>query len=195
MLALTRCAGEEIVFEESRMRRIETWRQPSCQNRTSRPGTGAGRTTVLLEPHPSTRPEAPSMRRVLVADPCADTVESTTWLLRLWGHDVRGAESGPEVLEVARSYQPDAVLMEIGLPGMDGYEVARRLRRQEELPHLLLVAITGYGNERYRRRAWDAGFDHFLVKPADPEVVRELLATSKVRELQAVKRRYQTQLC
>ena len=195
MLVLSRYAGEEIVIEERLMRRIETCRQPSCHNRTSWPGTGARRTTVFLESQPSTRPEVPSRRRVLVADPCADTVESTALLLRLRGHDVRGAESGPEVLEVARSYQPDAVRREIGLPGMDGYEAARRLRREEELPHLLLVAITGYGNERYRRRAWHAGFDHFLVKPADPEVVRELLATSKVRELQAVKRRYQTQLC
>jgi CheY-like chemotaxis protein len=131
------------------------------------------------------------MRRILVTDPCADTLESTACLLRLWGHDVRGANTGPEALAVACTYQPDSVLMEIGLPGMDGYEVARRLRRQEGLPQLLLVAITGYGNERYRRRAWDAGFDRFLVKPVDPDVLREFLASSKVCEPRVVKRRCQ----
>jgi CheY-like chemotaxis protein len=81
--------------------------------------------------------------------------------------------------------------MEMGLPGVDGYEVARRLRRQEGLPQLLLIAITGYGNERYRRGAWDAGFDRFLVKPVDPDVLRELLASSKVCEPRVVRRRCQ----
>jgi CheY-like chemotaxis protein len=122
----------------------------------------------------------PSTRRVLVADPCPDTVESTVWLLRLWGHEVRGAQSGPKVLEAVRSYHPDTVLLEIGLPEIDGYEVVRRLRQHEGVPHLLLVAVTGYGSDQFRRRAWDVGFDQFLVKPADPELLRELLATTPV---------------
>jgi CheY-like chemotaxis protein len=136
-----------------------------------------------------------TMRRVLLADPCPDTVESTACILRLWGHDVRGTESGPEALEVARTYRPDVVLMEIGLPGMDGYEVAEQLRKQEGIPHPLLVAVTGYGNEQYRQRAREAGFDCFLVKPVDPDVLRKLLATSQVRKPRTVERCYQTQLC
>lgn len=127
---------------------------------------------------PSTGPATSATRRVLVADPCTDTVESTAWLLRMWGHEMRGAGSGPEALEVARAYRPDAVLMEIGLPGLDGCEVARRLRRQGARPALLLVAVTGYGDERNRRRSREAGFDLHLVKPVDPEVLQGLLAAS-----------------
>jgi two-component system CheB/CheR fusion protein len=96
----------------------------------------------------------------------------------MWGHEVRGAGSGPEALEVARAYRPDAVLMEIGLPGLDGCEVARRLRRRRARPALLLVAVTGYGDERNRRRSREAGFDLHLVKPVDPEVLQGLLAAS-----------------
>jgi two-component system CheB/CheR fusion protein len=114
----------------------------------------------------------------LVADRCTDTVESTAWLLRLWGHHVRGAASGAEALEVARAYRPDVVLMEVGLPGLDGCEVARRLRQQGARPELLLVAVTGYGDEKSRRRSREAGFDLHLLKPVDPEVLHGLLAAS-----------------
>jgi CheY-like chemotaxis protein len=115
---------------------------------------------------------------VLVADPCADTVESTALLLRLWGHDVRGAASGQAALELARAYRPDAILMEVGLPGLDGFEVARRLRQPGADPELLLVAVTGYGDEKNRRRSREVGFDCHLVKPVEPEVLQSLLATS-----------------
>lgn len=127
-------------------------------------------------PPPSARPGLARARRVLVADPQADTVESTALLLRLWGHDVRCASSGPEALKAALAYRPDAVLMEMGLPEMDGCEVARRLRRREGAPQALLVAVTGYGGERHRRITREAGFDLHLVKPACPETLRELLA-------------------
>lgn len=115
-------------------------------------------------------------RRVLVADPCPDTVETTAWLLRLWGHDVRGAATGPDVLALARAYRPDAVLMEVALPGLSGFEVARRLRRPGADPRPLLVAVTGYGDETNRRRAREAGFDYHLLKPVEIPVLRALLA-------------------
>src|SRR4051812_5348725 len=130
-------------------------------------------------PPPAARPGPATVRRVLVADPHADTVESTALLLRLWGHDVRCASSGTEALEAALTYRPDAVLMEMGLPGMDGCEVARRLRRREGAPQALLVAVTGYGGERHRRLTREAGFDLHLVKPACPYALRELLAACK----------------
>jgi two-component system CheB/CheR fusion protein len=117
-------------------------------------------------------------RRVLIADPCADTVESTTWLLRLWGHDARGVETGRDVLEAARAYRPDTVLMEIALPGLDGCEAARRLRQQHGGPDVLLVAVTGYGDENSRRRSREAGFDWHLVKPVAPALLQSLLATN-----------------
>jgi two-component system CheB/CheR fusion protein len=116
---------------------------------------------------------------VLIADPCADTVESAAWLLRLWGHDVRGVGTGREVLEAAPAYRPDAVLMEIALPGLDGCEVARRLRRQRGGPDVLLVAVTGYGDENTRRRLREAGFDWHLTKPVEPELLQSLLATNR----------------
>jgi two-component system CheB/CheR fusion protein len=113
-----------------------------------------------------------------VADPHADTVESTALLLRLWGHDVRCARSGPEALQVALAYRPDTILMEMGLPEMDGCEVARRVRRREGPAQPLLLAVTGYGGERHRRLTQEAGFDLHLVKPVCPEALRELLTTS-----------------
>ncbi len=134
---------------------------------------------IRREVTPPTGPARGAPRRVLLADPCGDTVESTALLLRLWGHDVRGADSGPAALEAARAFRPDAVLMEVALPGLDGFEVARQLRRSGDVPGLLLVAVTGYGDEQSRRQCREAGFDCRLVKPADPEAVRELLATSQ----------------
>lgn len=131
-----------------------------------------------LRPITPAEPPAPLARRVLLADPCRDTVESTAWLLRLWGYDVRGVRAGREVLEVARAYRPDAILMEIALPGLDGYEVARRLRQQVVGPKMLLAAITGYGGQQHRHRSREAGFDCHLVKPVEPEVLQNLLATN-----------------
>jgi two-component system, chemotaxis family, CheB/CheR fusion protein len=137
------------------------------------------RTVCPSEVIPSKRPATGAPKRILLADPCRDTVESTAWLLRLWGYDVQGAGTGPETLEVALAYRPEVVLMELGLPGLDGCQVARRLRQQGTHPELLLVAVTGYGDEKNRRRSREAGFDCHLVKPVDPEVLQGLLATSR----------------
>ena len=92
---------------------------------------------------------------------------------------MQGVGSGPETLEMALAYRPEVVLMELGLTGLDGCQVARRLRQQGVHRELLLVAITGYGDEKNRRRAWEAGFDCHLLKPVEPEVLRDLLATSR----------------
>jgi CheY-like chemotaxis protein len=123
-------------------------------------------------------PVRAAMRRVLIADPCADTVESTAWLLRAWGYDARGAASGSEALEVAEAYRPDTIIMELGLPELDGCKVARWLRQQGSDLEVFLVAVTGYGDEKNRRRCLDAGFDCHLVKPVEPYVLQNLLATS-----------------
>jgi two-component system CheB/CheR fusion protein len=115
--------------------------------------------------------------RVLVVDRCPDNAASTAYLLRLWGHSVQVAHDGPAALEAARSLRPDVVLMEIALPGLDGCAVARLLRQPEQVPQVLLVAVTGYGGQAYRRRCQAAGFDHYLLKPVDPEHLRSLLGT------------------
>jgi CheY-like chemotaxis protein len=97
-------------------------------------------------------------------------------LLRLDRHDVRTACDGPAALEAVRSWQPEVVLLDIGLPGMDGYELASRMSRMAQTRGALLVAITGYGREVDRRRGREAGFHHYLVKPLNPGVLEGVLA-------------------
>jgi CheY-like chemotaxis protein len=107
-------------------------------------------------------------RRVLLVDDNKDAAEMLAELLRTEGHEVRLVHDGREVLGEAQSFGPDVVLLDIGLPGLDGYEVARRLRAHPALGALRLVAVTGYGQESDRERTREAGFDHHLVKPVDP---------------------------
>jgi PAS domain S-box-containing protein len=118
-------------------------------------------------------------RRVLVVDDNVDAAESIALLVRLWGHEVHISHTGPEALRAAEEYQPDIVMLDIGLPGMNGYEVARRLRQQPHFQHTILAAITGYGQEDDRRRSAEAGFDHHLTKPVEPEALEKLLEERK----------------
>jgi two-component system CheB/CheR fusion protein len=97
--------------------------------------------------------------------------------LRLGGHEVHLAHDGLSALEVVRGFPLDVVLLDIGLPELDGYEVARRLRQDPQTRDLLLIAVTGYGQPEDIERARQAGFDHHLVKPADPAAVLALLAS------------------
>ena len=111
--------------------------------------------------------------RVLVVDGYPDAADSTALLLRLWGYDVQVAYTGPAALDIAPVYLPDIVLTELCLPGADGFRLARRLRGQA-----VLVALTGLGPEPYRRRAREEGFSHYLVKPVEPQQLREVLKLS-----------------
>jgi signal transduction histidine kinase/CheY-like chemotaxis protein len=124
-------------------------------------------------------PLSPS-RGVLIIDDDRDAVETLSELLELWGHRVWMAREGVKGIEAARAHGPDAVLLDIGMPGMDGYEVARRLRADPRTQDLLLVALTGYGSQQDRKRSREAGFDRHLVKPVDPEDLRRLLLTARV---------------
>jgi PAS domain S-box-containing protein len=117
-----------------------------------------------------------SGRRVLVVDDNRDSAASIALLLQLWGHEVREAHDGPDALTLARQFQPEIVLLDIGLPGENGLEVAGRLRREPGLEQTVLVAMTGYGQEEDRRRSQAAGFQHHLVKPLEPEGLERLLA-------------------
>lgn len=117
-------------------------------------------------------------RRVLVIDDDRDAAESMTVLLELWGHEVRIAYSGQEAVDMASAQAPDAVLLDIGLPGMNGYEVARRLRALPGCAKVMLVAVTGYGQEEDRRRSRESGFDHHLTKPVEPAALQGLLASA-----------------
>jgi len=113
--------------------------------------------------------------RVLVVDDNVDAAESIAMLISLAGHEVRSVHDAQDALDAAQSFQPHLVLLDIGLPGMDGYEVARRLRSQQALEGLRLVAVTGYGQQSDRERVLEAGFDQHLVKPVEPEALQSLL--------------------
>jgi CheY-like chemotaxis protein len=115
-------------------------------------------------------------RRLLVVDDNQDAAESLAALLRLLGHDVRTAPDGQIALEVAAAHHPEVVLLDLGLPGMNGWEVCRRLRRQVGLKGALVVALTGYGQEEDRRHSREVGFNAHLVKPVDLAALQELLA-------------------
>jgi PAS domain S-box-containing protein len=113
--------------------------------------------------------------RVLLVEDNLDAADSLSALLEVMGHRVRVAHDGPRALEIARTRRPDLMLVDIGLPGMDGYEVARAVRREPRLREVVLVALTGYGREEDRERALAAGFDRHLVKPVEPGTLRELV--------------------
>ncbi len=116
-----------------------------------------------------------SSLRVLVVDDVHELADTLAMLLRLWGHEVTVCYDGPSALEAATAYPPDVVLLDVGLPGMDGCELARRLRLVPELDKCRLVAITGHGSLADRRRCEDAGINSHFVKPLDPAYLRQLL--------------------
>ena len=152
-------------------------------------GLGQGSEFVVRLPAraaiPSERPGAPFEPlaatpargvRVLVVEDNVDAAESLAALLRLWNHDVQVVHDGLAAIEAAREQRPEVVLLDIGLPGLDGYQVARRLREDLGLDHALLVAMTGYGQPEDRRRSREAGIQHHFVKPVEPDVLRSLLS-------------------
>ncbi|QEL14918.1 PAS domain S-box protein [Limnoglobus roseus] len=150
------------------------------------PGPGRGSTFVVrlpladaATPLPSTGPpeETPAAARlrVLVVDDNVDAAVSLAMLLEMKGHEVRVAHDGPDALRVLGSYRPRLVVLDIGLPGMTGYEVARRIRASTELEGVALAALTGWGQDEDRRRSRAAGFDYHLTKPADPGEIDRIL--------------------
>jgi PAS domain S-box-containing protein len=120
-----------------------------------------------------------SGHRLLVVDDNTDAADSLAMLLRLQGHEVRVAHDGPSALTLVKGYRPELVFLDIGMPGMDGYEVARRLRQQPGFENVRLAALTGWGQQEDRRKSKEAGFDHHLVKPIEPTALDGLLAHLK----------------
>jgi CheY-like chemotaxis protein len=114
-------------------------------------------------------------RRVLVVEDSPDARQSLRMLLELAGHEVETSEDGPSGLAKLGAFRPDVALIDVGLPGMDGYAVARELRRRPETRAIRLVAVTGYGQAEDRRRALAAGFDQHVTKPVDAGMLDELL--------------------
>jgi CheY-like chemotaxis protein len=120
-------------------------------------------------------PPTSTVRRLLVVDDSPDAALMLSMLLQLMGHDVRVAHDGPSALEMAESFKPMMVFLDIGMPGMDGCEVAVRMRKLPGLESAVLAALTGWGQEEDRERTSQAGFDLHLVKPLDPKVLEGIL--------------------
>ena len=118
--------------------------------------------------------------RVLVVDDNVDTVLGLSLLLKAQGHDVQTAYSGHDVVRIAAEFHPQVIMLDIGLPGLNGYEVAKTIRAQPDGKNILLIALTGYGQDSDRRTSTEAGFDHHLVKPAKFEQLLQILASVKV---------------
>jgi CheY-like chemotaxis protein len=115
------------------------------------------------------------MLRVLIVDDCRDGADTLGALLRLWGHDVQVAYDGPAALRLAEDFRPEALLLDIGLPGMDGCSLARQLRDQPPFREALVIAISGYTDAVHRARGDEAGFDHYLIKPMEPAALQVML--------------------
>jgi two-component system CheB/CheR fusion protein len=113
--------------------------------------------------------------RILIIDDNRDLVGGLARLLKRLGHEIEAAYDGPSGVEAARTYRPEVILLDIGLPGMDGYEVARTLRGEEGMSETRIIAITGYGHEEDHRRSREAGMDYHLVKPVDIRTLSELI--------------------
>ena len=146
------------------------------QFRVLLPCLGEDEAAPVAEQDGAQLPAAGVARRILVVDDNVDVVETTTMLLSLSGHQVRSAKDGLQALHVATEFRPDVVLLDIGLPLMDGYEVARRLRLAPQTAGALLIALTGYGQQGDRQRGKEAGFDGHMLKPVDPHALARMIA-------------------
>jgi PAS domain S-box-containing protein len=169
--------------------RLVTLHGGSVEAKSEGPGLGSEFTirlpllTAEEAPRPRSGPQrverrSDVSRRVLVVDDNQDATETLELLLQLWGHEVRIAYDGEGALAQVAELRPDIVLLDIGLPGMSGYEVARRMRALPECRDVMLVAVTGYGQDSDRRQSQEAGFDHHLVKPVQPGTLRDLIASA-----------------
>jgi signal transduction histidine kinase/CheY-like chemotaxis protein len=156
----------------------------------SSPGTGRGSTFKVFlpladspppePPHESSMNVAPTYRaRVLVADDNRDAADTLSAILELDGHEVRTAYDGVQALKIAEQFAPQIALLDIGMPHLDGYQTARRIRDQSWGSSILLVALTGWGQEQDRRQATEAGFNYHLVKPGDPQTIGALIEQIK----------------
>jgi CheY-like chemotaxis protein len=167
-------------------RRLVELHGGSIEAKSQGPGTGS-EFIVRLPLAKGSRPRSQkpkledqkaSCKRILVIDDNHDSADSLGKLLGLMGNEVRTAYDGLEAVEAAAEFQPDVILLDIGLPSLNGYDAARRIRQQSRSAEPVLIALTGLGQEQDRLLSQEAGFDHHLVKPVDPDVLLGLLASA-----------------
>ncbi len=130
-------------------------------------------TTIDGAPGESTQP-----RRILLVDDSVDAAEAMSMLLETVGHEVRVMHDGPSALAIVDDFAPEVVILDIGLPGMSGFDVARELRTRAVTKTALLIALTGYGADSDKQATRDEGFDHHLVKPVSFTAIETVIATS-----------------
>jgi signal transduction histidine kinase/ActR/RegA family two-component response regulator len=171
---LTEMHGGTVGAESSGHGSVFTVRLPRAGGRgADEPRRGA---SAASGPAPREEP-----LRVLVVDDNADSVGMLLMLIELQGHKAMGAQTGVDALSAAASFRPHVVFLDIGLPGLDGYEVARELRQRPDGPRMILAALTGWGSEDDKQRTHQAGFNHHLTKPVDPAVIEQILAEAAER--------------
>ena len=163
----------------------------SVEAHSDGPGSGS-QFRIVLPSISAVQPELPAApaitssdvygRRVLVVDDNIDAAESTAAFLRLEGHEVKTVCDGNEALASVRVFAPHVIVLDIGLPGIDGYAVARQLRERGDTSHALLIAVTGYGQKEDKQRAVDSGFDYHFVKPTDPREIQRAIEHGRPAE-------------
>jgi CheY-like chemotaxis protein len=129
-----------------------------------------------MSPHNGVGPAETTRLRVLVADDVRDAADSLCLLLRAWGYEPLAAYDGPSALRAAPTFRPDVFILDLAMPGLDGLELARRLRAAPEFARALLIALSGYAKGQDAEAARAAGFDHHLAKPAEADELHRLLA-------------------
>ena len=164
-----RTVARETDRRAARRHRDRAERGPRPRQRVRRPPAGHRGPRGRIPAKAGPQAAAPARRKILVVDDNADAAESLAALLSINGHETRMAHDGPEALQQAERFHPDVVFLDIGMPTLDGHETAKLIRRQPWGKDMVLVALTGWGQNEDRKRSKDAGFNHHLVKPADPD--------------------------
>jgi CheY-like chemotaxis protein len=155
----------------------------AIEARSDGPGCGsefrvrlpAGSMRAEDAPAATSEPVVQDKLKILIVDDNRDVAASLATFLQFIGHDVRVAHDGEKALELAEAFRPQTILLDLGMPGIDGYEACRRIRKAEWSSNMRLIAITGWGQDEDRRKSADAGFDVHLVKPVNPEALEHLL--------------------